>query len=60
MPSQPGWPVVRPLPALLIKLILFFALTAGWVLLWNDKRVSKSHAKIKKTVVVPALHEAKR
>ena len=53
MASKPGWPVVRTLPAFLVKIILFLVFVTGSIMLWNDRRMAKGASKIQKPVGMP-------
>ena len=55
MASNNAWPVVQPLPKILVQfgLIVFFVL--GHLVLWNDRRVGKAADDVQKPLGVPAF-----
>ena len=53
-PGTSGWPVVRPLPKIVLQVLLMGMYIAGQLLLWNDRRVLNS-AEEAKPVGVPAF-----
>lgn len=42
MASDRGWPVVQPLPKIIVQLVLAISLVSGHVLLWNERRATKA------------------
>jgi len=55
MASHNAWPVVQPLPKIIVQLGLAVFFVLGHVLLWNDRRVGKAAAGVQKSLGVPAF-----
>ena len=54
-PGTSGWPVVRPLPKIVLRVLLMGMYIAGQLVLWNDRRILKSAEEVEKPVGVPAF-----
>lgn len=50
MASENAWPVVQPLPRIIVQLGLSVMFVLGHALLWNDRRVAKAVTKVEKPV----------
>ncbi len=55
MASHTAWPVVQPLPKIVVQLGLVVLFVLGHVVLWNDRRVGRAAEGGHKTLGVPAF-----
>lgn len=57
MDHKPNWPVVRPLPRLAVKMVVYGMFCLGLILLWKDRRESNKNDRVRsghKAVGIPA------
>ena len=55
MASEKTWPVVQPLPRIIVQLGLAVMFVLGHALLWNDRRVAKAVTEAAKPEVEKAI-----
>lgn len=53
MASHTAWPVVQPLPKIVVQLGLVLSFVLGNALLWNDRRVGRAATGAHKPMGVP-------